>query len=78
MASHPSHLRSFWKSPAGLALAIVLAVGGFLLYQEHEAHVWGILPYLLLLACPVMHVFMHRGHRHDHHHHGEDRDEQQR
>ncbi|MGW5837864.1 DUF2933 domain-containing protein [Methylorubrum extorquens] len=23
------------------------------------------LPYLLLLACPLMHHFMHRGHRHD-------------
>jgi hypothetical protein len=32
--------------------------------------VLGILPYLLLLACPLMHVFMHGGHGghggHDH------------
>jgi hypothetical protein len=37
----------------------------FLIY-EHTIHVLGILPYLLLLACPLMHVFMHHGH----HHHG--------
>jgi hypothetical protein len=28
----------------------------------------GILPYLLLLACPLMHVFMHRGHGAGHKH----------
>ena len=25
-------------------------------------HVLGVLPFLLLLACPLMHVFMHHGH----------------
>ena len=25
-------------------------------------HGFGVLPFLLLLACPLMHVFMHRGH----------------
>ena len=40
---------------------------GFLLFTEHRAHVLGILPYLILLACPLMHMFMHRGHGgHDH------------
>jgi hypothetical protein len=24
--------------------------------------VLGILPYLLLLACPILHLLMHRGH----------------
>lgn len=78
MEHRPPQPPSFWKSPAGLALAVALGVGGFLLYQEHEAHFWGALPYLLLLACPLMHVFMHRGHGHGHHRHREDRDEQQR
>jgi hypothetical protein len=30
----------------------------------------GALPLLFLLACPLMHVFMHHGH--GHHHHGDD------
>lgn len=46
-----------------------LAVAGFLLFTEHRAHLLGILPYLILLACPLMHLFMHHGHGgHDHRH----------
>jgi hypothetical protein len=42
---------------------------GFLLFTEHRAHVLGILPYLFLLACPLMHLFMHHGHGgHGHNH----------
>lgn len=40
-----------------------LAIAGFFLLTEHQAHVFGVLPYLLLLACPLLHFFMHRGHR---------------
>lgn len=36
-----------------------LLVGGFFLLTEHRAHVFGILPYLLLAACPLMHIFGH-------------------
>lgn len=43
-----------------------LAVGGLLLLTEHRAHALGALPYLLLLACPLMHLFMHHGHRGHH------------
>jgi hypothetical protein len=46
-----------------------LAIAGFLLFTEHRAHVLGILPYLLLLACPLMHSFMHHGHHDSHGHH---------
>lgn len=38
------------------------AVAGFFLFAEHRAHLLGILPYLLLLACPLMHLFHHHGH----------------
>jgi hypothetical protein len=42
-------------------------IAGFFLLTEHTAHVYGALPYLLLAACPLMHVFMHHGHGgHDH------------
>ena len=37
-------------------------VAAVFLISEHRAHVWGALPYLILLACPLMHVFMHGGH----------------
>ncbi|MFO7074112.1 DUF2933 domain-containing protein [Pseudomonas aeruginosa] len=37
--------------------------------KEHTAHVAGYLPFLLLAACPLMHLFMHRGHGHGGHDH---------
>lgn len=45
------------------------AIGGYLLWAEHSAHLVPYLPYLILLACPLMHVFMHGGHGHGGHGH---------
>ena len=44
-----------------------LAVAAFFLLSEHRAHFLGILPYLLVLACPLMHFF-HHGHHGPHAH----------
>ena len=38
------------------------ALALFFLLSEHPAHLFGVLPLLLLLACPLMHLVMHRGH----------------
>lgn len=40
-----------------------LLIAGFFLFTEHRAHLFGILPFLLILACPMMHLF-HHGHGH--------------
>jgi hypothetical protein len=53
---------SFWTSKAGLVTIGFVLVGAFFLLTEHRAHTFGFLPYLLILACPLMHIFMHRGH----------------
>lgn len=51
-----------------------LALAAGLLIAEHRVHVLGALPWLILLACPLMHLFMHRGHSHGAHgHHEEER-----
>ncbi|MGE3681005.1 MAG: DUF2933 domain-containing protein [Bdellovibrionales bacterium] len=55
-----------------LAIAGALGVILFYLLTEHRAHFFGALPYLLLLACPLMHFFMHGGHG-GHNHSGKDR-----
>jgi hypothetical protein len=46
-----------------------VGIAGFFLLTEHTAHLQGILPYLLLAACPLMHLFMHHGHGSHHHRH---------
>ena len=53
---------AFWRSPAGIALCVFLAIAAYFLIAEHKAHVVTFLPWLLLLACPLLHVFMHGGH----------------
>lgn len=52
----------WWRTPFGIVLCGFLVVAGFFLLTEHTAHVFGALPYLLLAACPLMHLFMHHGH----------------
>ncbi|MGY3032927.1 hypothetical protein ACVIIV_002097 [Bradyrhizobium sp. USDA 4354] len=54
------------KAKAGLVLIGFLAIAGALLFTEHRAHVLGLLVWLPLLACPLMHIFMHGGHGHHH------------
>ncbi len=54
--------RSWLWSRSGLVLLVFLGVAAFFLITEHTAHVFGVLPYLLLLLCPLMHLFMHGGH----------------
>ncbi len=73
--SHQS--QSFWFTPKGLAaLGLIGAVSYFLLV-EHRAHLFEFLPFLILLLCPLMHVFMHGGHGgHGGHEHKEIESEQ--
>ena len=53
--------------PVKIALAMVALIGAFYLLREHWDHVAGAWIYLLLLACPLMHLFHrhggHGGHR---------------
>jgi hypothetical protein len=57
-----SQPRGFWRSRTALAVAGFAIIAGFLLLSEHRAHALGFLPYLLILACPLLHFFMHGGH----------------
>jgi hypothetical protein len=42
--------------------ALFAIVASFFVILEHQAHLIPYLPWLLLLACPLMHLFMHHGH----------------
>ena len=56
------HVHSFWRRPAGMALATAALIAGFYMLREHWGHVLGYWPYLLLLACPLMHLMHGHGH----------------
>ena len=45
-----------------IGLTGFLLIAAFFLRTEHRAHLFGVLPFLFLLACPLLHLFMHGGH----------------
>ena len=70
MADRTEHNGNTWSSRAKWAFAVFAIIGAFLLLAEHRAHVIPFLPWLILLACPLMHIFMHGGHGGHGGHHG--------
>ena len=52
----------FWQSRYAIGLVVMGAIATYFLLSEHRAHFFGFLPLLLLLSCPLMHIFMHHGH----------------
>lgn len=54
--------KNLWRTRYGVGLLVLASVAAFFLFAEHRAHIFGALPLLLVLACPLMHLFMHRGH----------------
>ena len=74
MSDRIEHVGNARSSRAKWAFAVFAIIGGYFLFAEHRAHVLPYLPWLILLACPVMHLFMHGGHgNHGGHHGGGDR-----
>ena len=57
-----------------IMLATAIAAGAlFWLLDDHWQHAKGFvafLPFLVFLACPLMHLFMHHGHGESEHPHG--------
>lgn len=45
-----------------IVFLLLIVIAGFFLWNGHKAHILGVLPFLILLLCPLMHFFMHRGH----------------
>ena len=74
MTHHPAHHESqpgatqqsdepdFWRSRYAIGLLVLGAAALYFLLTEHRAHFFSALPFLILLSCPLMHVFMHGGH----------------
>lgn len=63
MTNHPHSIENapspFWRSKTGVVLIMLVAIGVFYVAREHFGHVSPFLPYLILLICPLMHLFGH-------------------
>ncbi|WP_082734816.1 DUF2933 domain-containing protein [Novosphingobium sp. CCH12-A3] len=53
-------LRARWLTSVVAGILFIVAL---YLVCQHRASPLAMLPYLLLLACPLTHLFMHGGHR---------------
>lgn len=58
-SSSGEHAALRWRPPAMIASGMLIVIAVFYVLREHWSHPAGALPYLLLLLCPLMHVFMH-------------------
>jgi len=63
---------SRWRSPLGIFMLAAGAIGIYYLLTSHLTHVAQAIPYLVLLACPLMHMFHGHG-GHDHRRYGSER-----
>lgn len=52
-------------TPFGWGVTLVVAALGAYLLWNHTGHVVLALPYLFLLACPLIHLFGHHHHHRD-------------
>lgn len=60
--SQPFSFRGWLGSGAGIGFLAFLGIAAFVLATSLAAHFFGILPYALLLLCPLLHLFLHGGH----------------
>lgn len=58
-----------WRRPLPLAWAAAVVIAVFYLLREDWGHILGVWPYLVLMLCPLMHLFHGHGQHRDHHDH---------
>jgi Flp pilus assembly protein TadB len=58
----PGGFRGLMRSPAGTVILALLSAAVIYALVAHTAHTFALLPYAFILLCPLMHLFMHRGH----------------
>ena len=58
-------IRSFLGSPSGLVVCLLVSAVGAWLLWTHTGHVLAALPFLVLLACPLVQVWHRGSHSHE-------------
>jgi hypothetical protein len=56
------NLKQWLQSPTGLVWIAILSITALFLIKEYAAYIVNLLPYLFLMLCPLLHIFMHSGH----------------
>lgn len=73
MSKRPVKISPLIPKVVWVALFAIIA---YFLWMEHREHVITYLPTILLIAvfllCPLMHLFMHHGHKNKDHHEDDD------
>ncbi|MBZ0280381.1 MAG: DUF2933 domain-containing protein [Anaerolineae bacterium] len=59
--NNPLGLKGWLRSTKGQITLMLLAIAAVYLIAEHTSHILQVLPYALLLLCPLLHLFMHGG-----------------
>lgn len=62
LMNNQSENESLFSRQMWVVVAIVGVVGLVFLLQDHTSHIFSLVPYLILLACPLMHLLMHKPH----------------
>ena len=62
MSRRESSWKRVFRIPVWLGAVLFLAIALFFLWEEHRAHLLGLLPYAILLLCPLIHLLMHGNH----------------
>jgi hypothetical protein len=59
---HHPQANGWFRSRTGIVFLVFLGIAAFFLITEHTAHVLGVLPFLLVLLCPLLHLLLHGRH----------------
>jgi len=62
MTQNHSRAGGWFRSRTGMVLLVFLGIAAFFLVTEHRAHALSVLPFLLVLLCPLLHLFLHGRH----------------
>jgi len=54
--------KTFWSSSKAIPALVLIGAVSYFLLMEHRQHLFQWLPFLIIALCPLMHIFMHKGH----------------
>lgn len=57
----------YWAALHGVVAAALIVSALYFIFVEHAEHTLRYLPIMIILLCPLMHIFMHKSH-HNHKH----------